>query len=172
MVGKIMALASYTENIVERLNEARQNFAEELSSLRARLANSDADEREAIGKEIVAIKGRLNRFLDEMEKRSKKLFDEAISRLSDHRIDVFRHIEKKEKQTADARKERDQAIGELSGMREKFGQLRKERDQAIRRNKELTKLLNDLSAENRVLKAARQDKDDWKSATSGVKRRQ
>jgi hypothetical protein len=47
-----VGLPSSYEDIAERLSEAQRNFQEEITGLRNRLADSDWEEREALGKEI------------------------------------------------------------------------------------------------------------------------
>jgi SPX domain protein involved in polyphosphate accumulation len=113
-----MGFASYFENIVERFNDTQRYFQNEISGLRKRLEDSDLVDRERVASDISAFKQRLSRFLDELDARSTKLFDEAKDRLGDRQVNLVAYMKKRDGQLADARRERDELKRKFERTRE------------------------------------------------------
>jgi hypothetical protein len=98
------------------------------------------------------------------------LFGEAISRVSDGRVHVYKQIKKKETQTTEARQERNLAIARRDKAVSASDELRRERDKIRKKNSELLKMLNEKTAENRRLNELLQNKQDWTAEVIDVKK--
>jgi regulator of replication initiation timing len=159
-----MPLASYLEDITERLYEEQNSVREELTALRKRLGDSDVTDREAVGADITAFKRRFTFFLDELEDRSKKIFDDAVSRLRNREVNLVALMNKRDGQLEAAREKRDDAMSKRDRTREVNANLIAERDS-------LTKECKALRLENSELRRKLADKNDWASETKDIKRR-
>jgi chromosome segregation ATPase len=165
-----MPFASYTENILERLNEAQNNFREELQTLRNRLAESDLSDRQTVGADIRNLKTRLDHFLDELDSRTSKLFVDARARLTDRDVSAFAVINKKEGQLDRIRKQRDDAMVERDQARKAYQKLRSEKDALARERQLLHADITKLQGEIADLKRQTAGLADWKTAVRGVSR--
>jgi len=166
-----MGFASYFENIVERFNDTQRYFQNEISGLRKRLEDSDLVDRERVANDISAFKQRLSRFLDELDARSTKLFDEAKDRLSDRQVNLVAYMKKRDGQLADARQERDELKRKFERTRELNTKLVAERDALTKECKALRKRTESLEIENERHKRSAQDGREWAASTGDVKRR-
>jgi chromosome segregation ATPase len=166
-----MGYASYFENIIERLSGTHASFRNEISSLRRTLGNADLTDRELVAHEIRAFKQRLTRFLDELDARSAKLFEEAKQRLSDKQVNLTAFMKKRDNQLAEARKGRDEAKRKFERTRELNIRLMAERDALSKQCEALRKQLDALVVENSKYKREIQDRREWIAATGDVKRR-
>jgi hypothetical protein len=159
-----MSRASYVEDITERLYEEQKYIRDEIASLRERMLKSDIQERESVGAEIAAFKTRFTNFLDELDQRSRKIFDEAISRLNGHEVRLVAFMNKRDGQAIAARDERKKAVSARDRTREVNAALIGERDK-------LAKGCGELRAENEKLKRELADLKDWRTTVGGIKKR-
>ncbi|HSC17612.1 MAG TPA: hypothetical protein VLC74_01750 [Rhizomicrobium sp.] len=166
-----MGFASYFENIAERFYDTQKYFQTEISGLRKKLQDSDLMDRKDVANEIDALKKRLNRFLDELDTRSAKLFEEARERLSDRQVNLVAYMKKRDLQLADARKERDEVKKKFERTRELNAKLVAERDTLSKERSVLRKRLQLLEAENEKNKRKAQDRREWEAAMGDVRRR-
>jgi uncharacterized coiled-coil DUF342 family protein len=166
-----MVFASYFENIVERFYDTQRYFQSEISGLRKRLEDSDLVDRGHVANEIGAFKQRLSRFLDELDARSAKLFEEAKNRLSDRQVNLVVYMKKRDGQLSDARKERDENKRKFERAREVNAKLVAERDALSKECSALRKRVQALNAENEKHKRGDQDRREWNAAMRNVKPR-
>lgn len=166
-----MGFASYFENIVERFNDTQRLFQNEISGLRRRLEESDVVDREHVANDIRAFKQRLSHFLDELDARSAKLFEEAKTRLSDRQVNLVAYMKKRDGQLSDARKERDENKRKFERAREVNAKLVAERDALSKECSVLRKRVQILDAESEKHKRSAQDRREWNAAMRDVKRR-
>jgi len=165
-----MGFASYTENILEKLVESQNNFQSEIRLFRTTLADTKFTDRKIIEEDVVAFKRRLTRFLDELDRRSMKIFDEAIKRLKDPGFNIVARMNKKEGQLETARKQRNDAFRDRQQTRNANIKLVAERDEAIEECERLRKQNAELLRAKATLEHQLSNIRDWKAEMKGVKR--
>lgn len=159
-----MGYISYTEDITERLIESRRRMNERMAELRRKISDSDFLEQRELHKEAKSFKATLVEFLDELEARSSRVYEDAIKKIKDPSVGLHAYRKKRDKQLEEVRKERDQT-------RKANVTLVAERDNLRKELQILRKQLVTLQKENAKQVQNHRDELDWVEATQDVKRR-
>jgi chromosome segregation ATPase len=139
-----MGWVSMSEDI-EEIRAQREHFKKGLNNIRKMAATSKFSELKRAERDLTGISRRINTFLDELQEKTLRIFDQAEARIKAPNVRIVSRLDKKEKELIDIRGRLQRVQADLSTSRQTTQELQRKLNSA-------TKELVALRAENSRLK--------------------